>query len=100
MFCGKCGAKVNDDASYCPRCGEPLKKDKIPGTARPGIIIDPIPSWHYITKVVIAICLVLIMLIPLIFSSKDSCYTQLLGDWYAKGGTALHPPYIKTRAVL
>ena len=29
MFCSHCGANVNDDAAFCPKCGAPLKSQEV-----------------------------------------------------------------------
>ncbi|MGN0250029.1 MAG: zinc-ribbon domain-containing protein [Oliverpabstia sp.] len=29
MYCGKCGNNVNDDASFCPICGNALAKKNL-----------------------------------------------------------------------
>lgn len=28
MYCKKCGAKISDNASFCPKCGTQLKGGK------------------------------------------------------------------------
>ena len=34
MFCGKCGAKLRDDAQFCQKCGTPFtKKEAVPQKA-------------------------------------------------------------------
>ncbi len=35
MFCDNCGSKVDDEAQFCPKCGQQLTVDKIPESVPP-----------------------------------------------------------------
>ncbi len=35
MYCDNCGSAVEDDAAFCPKCGQSLAPEKIPGDVPP-----------------------------------------------------------------
>jgi hypothetical protein len=71
MFCEKCGAKIDDDALFCPRCGhrfnsttvnEPKPKTKT-SLAKKRIPLDPTQKMiRAVSAVVIAISLLIVSL--------------------------------------
>lgn len=88
MFCGKCGTKVNDSASYCPKCGEKLKRASAPVqsqvTSPPSQGIKTEHRYRGIITIVV-VCLALIALIAVISSTSNGYYRQVLGEWYLQG---------------
>ncbi len=45
MYCDNCGAKVEDDATFCPKCGQQLLAEKTPVAVPP-----PTRIPHYARK--------------------------------------------------
>ncbi len=41
MFCGKCGAKIEDGSLFCPNCGEKLIEATQPVAEEPAIVEEP-----------------------------------------------------------
>lgn len=53
-FCGKCGAKADNGAKFCPECGEPLKQTEPPFV--PPVV--PRKTWN-----TIAVCIAMVILV-------------------------------------
>ncbi|MFX0124195.1 MAG: zinc-ribbon domain-containing protein [Candidatus Hodarchaeota archaeon] len=45
MYCDNCGAQVEDDAAFCPKCGQQLLPQKVPVDVPP-----PSRAPHYARK--------------------------------------------------
>lgn len=88
MFCGKCGTKVNDSASYCPKCGEKLKRASALAKSQ---VVSPtsqeIKTKHRYRGIItiLVVCLVLFALIAIISSASNGYYRKILGEWYLRG---------------
>lgn len=103
MYCGKCGAKVQDNAYFCQNCGEKLKSTSSPPEGPSLLDMLAIPAlWllHKIQKLlknldskkilgIVSVCLALVILITLIGSLAGGYEKKVVGDWYEEGNDDL-----------
>ena len=38
-YCRKCGAQIEDNAAFCPNCGEPVEQQKASGQYDPTLVV-------------------------------------------------------------
>ena len=101
MFCGKCGAQLEDDAKFCPACGAVIEQNTASEKQKPsGSGIAKIMKSPSRMIGVAAVVLVVILAVVLGFGGKSpekiaakACETELNQD--VKGYyKLLAPPYI------
>lgn len=95
MYCGKCGAKNPEDASYCSACGAPLNKAAVPPTNDR----ESVPEKHLAGKrnriiiIVAALASVLVLAIVLITvlggGSYKSTIKKYIDATFEGDGTAV-----------
>lgn len=107
MYCGHCGLKVEEQAKFCPKCGNKLTEKtnqsvaNIKGPSLWDLIAIPF-IWilHKIHKMfkrpelktAIKICastLVVILLVALIGNTAGGYNKKVLGEWYEEGSSML-----------
>ena len=73
MFCGKCGAQLEDDAKFCPACGAVIEQNTASEKQKPsGSGIAKIMKSPSRMIGVAAVVLVVILAVVLRFGGKNS----------------------------
>lgn len=81
-FCKNCGTQLNDDAKFCGECGKDIQNNKIINEKKSK---DNIKSNNKILFVAIAITVVIILLLGIVFLSKN---TIMYGYYIKKGDSS------------
>lgn len=108
MYCGNCGAKVDDKAKFCPACGKklrdapvPVDHPPVPGPSLWDIISTPFiwlmskialllkkPTFAKLIKICVGV-LVVVLLAAIIGNTAGGYDKKVLGDWYEEGSSML-----------